>query len=214
MMHDWLVTWFGWVREWGYWGVAILMAMESSIFPVPSEVVIPPAAFLAARGEMSLVGVVIAGTLGSWVGSALTYLAARMVGRSFLDRWGRWMLLDGAKVERGEVLMRRFGLTGIFLARLLPVVRHVISIPAGLVRMPFGGFSLVTTVGAAVWCAVLAWAGERAARLHPDLLADPAALVRAIKADTLWIVGACVALAAGYLVMLRLTGGAERVQRR
>ena len=80
--------------------------------------------------------------------------------------------------------------------------------------MPFGGFSVVTTVGAAVWCAVLAWAGERAARLHPDLLSDPAALVRAIKADTLWIVGACVALAAGYLVMLRLTGAPGRVQRR
>jgi membrane protein DedA with SNARE-associated domain len=211
-MHDLLVTWFGWVREWGYWGVLVLMAMESSIFPVPSEVVIPPAAFLAARGEMSLEGVVIAGTIGSWVGSALTYVAARWVGRGFLERWGRWVLLDEVKLGRGEVLMRRFGLTGIFLARLLPVVRHVISIPAGLVRMPFAGFSVVTTVGAAVWCAVLAWAGDRAARLHPDLLSDPAALVRAIKADTLSIVGACVALAAGYVVMLRLTGG--RFQRR
>jgi len=211
-MHDLLVTWFGWVQDWGYWGVLVLMAMESSIFPVPSEVVIPPAAFLAVRGEMDLSGVVLAGTIGSWVGSALTYGVARLVGRGFLERWGRWVLLDAGKLERGEVLMARFGLTGIFIARLLPVVRHVISIPAGLVRMPFGGFSVVTTLGAAIWCSILAWAGDRAARRHPDLLSDPSSLVHAIKADTVWIVGGCVGLALVYVLMLRLTGGT--VQRR
>ena len=84
MLHELLQTWFNWVNDWGYWGVILLMAMESSIFPVPSEVVMPPAAFLAAQGKMNLWGVIAAGTFGSWLGSAITYAVSRAFGRPFM----------------------------------------------------------------------------------------------------------------------------------
>ena len=91
MMQHLIETWFHWVHEWGYGGVIVLMAMESSIFPVPSELVVPPAAILAAQGgNMSIVGVILAGTFGSWLGSALTYWAARFVGRPFVMKFGKY----------------------------------------------------------------------------------------------------------------------------
>ena len=88
-MHALIALWFGWVRDWGYAGIVVLMAMESSIFPVPSEVVIPPAAFWVSQGKMSFAGVVLAGTFGSWLGSAITYWVARWVGRALILKWGR-----------------------------------------------------------------------------------------------------------------------------
>src|SRR5436190_327852 len=95
MLQHLIEVWFRWVHDWGYVGVIILMAMESSIFPVPSEVVIPPAAILAAHqgGHMSLIGVVLAGTFGSWLGSAITYLMARVVGRRIIGRYGNYIFL-------------------------------------------------------------------------------------------------------------------------
>ena len=152
MLHDLLQTWFGWVQDWGYLGVVILMAMESSIFPVPSEIVIPPAAILAAsKGNMSLPGVILAGTFGSWLGSAITYWVAMLVGRPVIVRWGRYFFIPPDKLERAERFMHRYEAGGIFFARLLPVIRHLISIPAGIIRMGFLKFSILTTVGAAIW---------------------------------------------------------------
>ena len=93
MMHHLLEVWVGWVQHWGYFGIVILMAMESSIFPVPSEVVIPPAAFLAAQGHLNFSGVIIAGTVGSYLGSAITYWVSRLLGRPLILRYGRFVLL-------------------------------------------------------------------------------------------------------------------------
>ena len=101
-LHHLIEVWFGWVQNWGYWGIILLMAMESSIFPVPSEVVIPPAAFLAAQGEMNFWGVVIAGTVGSYLGSAITYLVSRAVGRPLVLRYGRYFFLSPEKLARAE----------------------------------------------------------------------------------------------------------------
>lgn len=125
-------------------GVIILMAMESSIFPVPSEVVIPPAAILSAQPDapMSFWGVVLAGTFGSWLGSAITYVVARVVGRPVIMRWGKFFFMPPHKVEKAELFLQRYEVSGVFFARLLPVIRHLISIPAGIVRMGFGVFSL------------------------------------------------------------------------
>ena len=156
-MHHLIEIWFQWVQDWGYWGVILLMAMESSIFPVPSEVVIPPAAFLAAQGKMSLWGVILAGTFGSWLGSAITYGVSRYAGRPFILKFGKYFFISPDKLERAEHFMARYEAGGIFFARLLPVVRHLISIPAGIVRMPFGKFSLMTVIGSAIWCLVKAW---------------------------------------------------------
>lgn len=205
MLHHLITVWFTWVQDWGYWGVILLMAMESSIFPVPSEVVIPPAAFLAAQGRMSLLGVVLAGTLGSWIGSAITYAISRWLGRPFVLRFGKYFFIKPDKLERAEVFMARYEAGGIFFARLLPVVRHLISIPAGIVRMPFGKFSLMTTVGSALWCSILAWYGKGVAERNPGLMTNPEALVETLKHESIGLVAGIAVIGALYFVMLRLT---------
>src|SRR5689334_2694981 len=151
MFHELLRTWFQWVEMWGYWGVFVLMAMESSIIPVPSEVVMPPAAYWAAQGRMSFAGVVLAGTLGSYVGSVISYWGARWLGVPFLKRYGKYFLLSPDKLDMAGRWVNQYGTAGIFVARLLPVVRHLISMPAGVFKMPFGRFSLVTILGAGIW---------------------------------------------------------------
>src|SRR6185436_12653358 len=179
-MHHLLTIWFQWVSDWGYLGVVILMAMESSIFPVPSEVVIPPAAILAAStGKMSIVGVILAGTFGSWLGSAITYWVALAVGRPVVERWGKYFFIPPDKLARAERFMHRYESGGIFFARLLPVIRHLISIPAGIIGMNFAKFSLMTVIGSALWCSVLAWLGGKVGRHDPDILKDPEALIAA-----------------------------------
>ena len=136
-MQSLIETWFSWVHEWGYGGVVLLMAMESSIFPVPSELVVPPAAILAAHGGggMTVPGVILAGTFGSWLGSAITYWTALLVGRPVVMRFGKYFMMPPHKVERAELFMHRYEGGGIFFARLLPVIRHLISIPAGIIRI-------------------------------------------------------------------------------
>jgi membrane protein DedA with SNARE-associated domain len=204
-MHHLIEIWFGWVLNGGYLGIIVLMAMESSIFPVPSEIVIPPAAFLAARGDLSFTGVILAGTLGSYLGSAITYWVSRVVGRPVIQRFGKFFFVGSDKLERAEVWLERYEAGGVFFARLLPVIRHLISIPAGIIRMNFWMFSLVTIVGSALWCAVLAYLGDKAYRAQPDLISNPEGLVQLIKAQSHWIVLFVGLLAILYLLVLRLT---------
>ena len=204
-MHHLLETWFTWVLTGGYTGIIVLMAMESSIFPVPSEIVIPPAAFLAARGDLSFTGVILAGTFGSYLGSAITYWISRAVGRPVIQRFGRFFFITTDKLERAEVWLERYEAGGVFFARLLPVIRHLISIPAGIVRMNFWMFSIVTIVGSALWCAVLAYLGDKAYRAQPDLISNPEGLVQLIKAQSHWIVLFVAVLAILYLLVLRLS---------
>src|SRR5207244_6511366 len=99
-MQHLLQIWFDWVLHGGYLGIIALMAMESSIFPVPSEIVIPPAAFLAAQGKLNIYGVVAAGTFGSWLGAAVSYWVALWLGRIVIARWGRFFFVSEAKLER------------------------------------------------------------------------------------------------------------------
>lgn len=204
-MHHLLEIWFGWVKDGGYPAIIILMAMESSIFPVPSEIVIPPAAFLAAQGHLSFTGVIVAGTFGSWLGAAITYWVALFVGRPVLQRFGKYFFIPPGKLERAEIWLQRYEAGGVFFARLLPVIRHLISIPAGIVRMNFWIFSAVTIVGSALWCTVLAFLGDQAYRAQPDLLQNPDALVHLMKAKSLMIVLFVAVLAVLYLLVLRLT---------
>lgn len=210
MFHEFLQTWLGWVQNWGYPGVIILMAMESSIFPVPSEVVIPPAAILAASGgQMSLTGVIVAGTFGSWLGSAITYWVALWVGRPVILRWGKYFLIPPEKLERAERFMHRYEAGGIFFARLLPVIRHLISIPAGIIRMGFLKFSVLTTVGAAIWCSVLAWLGGRVGdklRAAGQDPLNPEALIENVKHESLWIIATVVLICVLYMVAMRMSG--------
>ena len=203
-MHHLLETWFHWVLTGGYVGIIVLMAMESSIFPVPSEIVIPPAAFLAAQGKLSFTGVVLAGVLGSYLGSAITYWASRLIGRPLIVKYGRFVLVTPKKLEQAEQWLARYEAGGVFFARLLPVVRHLISIPAGIVRMNFGLFSFVTTAGSALWCWILAYLGDKAYRLEPELLTSPDALVRFIHGQSKGILLVVALFAALYMLGLRL----------
>lgn len=208
MLHDLIVQWFAWVHDWGYAGIVVLMAMESSIFPVPSEIVIPPAAFLAAQGKLSLWGVIAAGTFGSWLGASITYGVSRSAGRAVVARWGRWFLITPDKLDRAERFMHRYEAGGIFFSRLLPVVRHLIGIPAGLVRLDFKVFSIMTVLGSALWCGVLAWFGQKVGRDNPDALQDPMKLMAAVKAEAHWVLIAVAVLIVLYVVTMRLTAPA------
>jgi membrane protein DedA with SNARE-associated domain len=202
-MHHLLQIWFGWVQEWGYPGIILLMAMESSIFPVPSEIVIPPAAFLATQGRFNVWGVIAAGTFGSWLGASVTYWVSRWLGRIVIVKWGRLFMISEAKLMRAEQWLHRYEAGGIFFARLLPVIRHLISIPAGMVRMNFTTFSVMTVVGSALWCGVLAWFGQTA--ITPEMLRDPAGMALALKAKSHLIVAAVLVLCVLYFVVMRLT---------
>lgn len=217
MMQSLIEIWFRWVHDWGYGGVVILMAMESSIFPVPSELVVPPAAILAAQGgSMTVPGVILAGTFGSWLGSAITYWAAYFLGRPVVMKFGKYFFMPPAKVERAERFMHRYEGGGIFFARLLPVIRHLISIPAGIIRMGFLKFSVLTIIGSALWCWVLAVLGQKVgSKLEPSQMealkkgegVDLTHLIHAVKHESLWIVGAVVLVCVLYFVAMRLTEG-------
>jgi len=208
-MHHLIEVWFHWVHTGGYAAVFWLMALESTVFPIPSEVVIPPAAIVAATHQeagMSLVGVVVAGTLGSWFGSVIMYLVARWVGRAAMLRWGKYFFVPPEKLARAEVFMHRYEAGGIFFARLLPVIRHLISIPAGIIRMGFLKFSALTLVGAGVWCGVLAWLGGRVgAKLTSVQLQDADAIMKATKSESFPIVGAVLLVCALYFVAMKVT---------
>jgi membrane protein DedA with SNARE-associated domain len=203
-VHHLVETWFSWVLTGGYVGIVALMAMGSSPLPVPAEAVIPPAAFLAAQGRLSFTGVILAGTLGSYLGAAVVYWLSLVLGRPLVLRYGRYFLLKPEKLEKAEGWLERYESGGIFFARLLPIIRHFISIPAGIVRMNFGMFSVVTIAGSAIACAILAYLGDQAYRRQPDLLSNPAAMVHFIKAQSHWIALAVILFAALYLLVMRL----------
>ena len=199
MLHDLMVTWFEMSRDLGYLGVFLMMALESTIVPIPSEIIIPPAAYWAAQGHMSLPLVVLAGGLGSTFGSSLCYALTATLGRAFVKRWGRYFLLPPERLELAERWLSEYALFGVFLARLFPVVRHLIGFPAGLIKMPLLPFITVTFVGSTLWCAILAVFGAKTLGKHPDLLSDPAALSHAIKADLGWFVGLVALVGGGWL---------------
>ena len=159
--------------RYGYPLVALLMAIESTVLPVPSELIIPPAAHKAWNGDglvflgghytgwPAQAGIVIAGAACSWLGATIMYWASRWAGRPLVMRYGKFVFIPPGKVEGAERWTAHYGATGIFISRLLPVVRHLIGIPAGIVRMDYRIFSLYTLLGSAVWCAVLCWVGVK-----------------------------------------------------
>ena len=153
---DWLVTTIG---AMGYPGIFLLMAMESSVLPVPSELVMPPAGYLAQRGEMNIVAAILCGTFGSLVGAYVNYFAARHLGRPLLLKYGRYVWITEEKFTRVENFFLKHGEISTFLGRLLPVVRHLISLPAGLAGMGHLRFSLYTLLGAGIWVTVLTFIG-------------------------------------------------------
>ena len=205
-MHHVFATVLEWVRDFGYLGVAVLMAIESSILPLPSEIVIPPAAYWASQGRMTLPGVVIAGTIGSYVGAMVMYSVSRWLGGPIVMRWGKYVGISPEKVERSERFLHRYEVGAIFFARLLPVVRHLIGIPAGIAKMRILPYSLATIAGSALWCTVLAWFGYHVLGSEPKLIEDPDAIIRVLHEKSRVIVAGIAVLALLYFAMLWLTG--------
>ena len=151
-------TWF--INQCSYVGVFLLMTLESMVAPVPSELVMPFAGFLIFTGEFSVVPVLVASTLGSILGSLLSY-GMGMLGKPVVLRYGRYLLLNVHHLEWTEQFFLRHGGKTIFISRFIPVVRHLISIPAGLARMPLTPFILYTAVGATLWNMFLTYLGFR-----------------------------------------------------
>lgn len=153
----------------GYPGIVALMAIESSILPLPSELVMPPAGYWVAKGRMSLPIVLVCGTAGSVIGALANYWIAQLLGRAFVRRFGRYVLLSEHSLERAERYFATHGEISTLVGRLLPVIRHLISIPAGIARMPLERFVTYTAAGAFAWCAVLTGIGYFLGR-HEDVL--------------------------------------------
>jgi membrane protein DedA with SNARE-associated domain len=200
MLHrliEWLITWYqGALEAGGYPLIALLMAIESSVFPLPSELVIPPAAHIAhSTGRFSLLWIVVAGAVGSWVGATAMYWVSRLAGRPFVLRYGRYVFISPEKVAGAERWAARFGGFGIFAARLLPVVRHLIGIPAGVVRMDFKVYSLYTVAGSTLWCAVLCWLGIKMGQ-------DEQLMKGELHRVTLWLAGLLVVVGTMYYFLV------------
>jgi membrane protein DedA with SNARE-associated domain len=176
----------------GYPLIAALMAIESTFIPIPSELIIPFAAQRAhATGSLALPGIVLAGTLGSWVGATIMYWASRAAGRPLILRYGGYFLVPEAKLHAAERWAAKFGAFGVFVARLLPVVRHLIGIPMGIVKMDFVKYSIFTLLGSCIWCAVLTWVGVQAGN-------DPKLLQGDLHRITLWLAVALAVLGSLY----------------
>ena len=161
-MSDWIVRL---IEQSGYLGIGFLMFLETVFPPIPSEVIMPVAGVAAAQGKLSIGLVIAAGTAGAMLGNLFWYLAARALGiirlRPFIDRWGRWLTLSWPEVQRAE---RWFGTNGtmfVMLGRLVPTVRSLVSIPAGLLKMRFSRFFIASTIGTGLWTAFLAIAGKK-----------------------------------------------------
>jgi membrane protein DedA with SNARE-associated domain len=155
-----LIQWMEeFVTTYGYAAIFLLMLLESACIPFPSEVTMMVGGWYAADGRLSFFWVVVAGVLGNLVGSWLAYWGGRTLGRGFLDKYGRYVLIRSHDIDRAEVWWERRGEAATFFSRLLPVIRTFISVPAGMARMPFGRFTLYTFLGVIPWTLGLTWLG-------------------------------------------------------
>jgi membrane protein DedA with SNARE-associated domain len=189
-----IIAWYlGALKSGGYSVIVLLMVIESSVAPLPSEFVIPPAAHLAYTHQipLSLWGIVVAGALGSWLGATIMYWFSRLAGRPLVMRYGKYIFIPPEKVEKAERWSAHYGSMGIFISRLLPVVRHLIGIPAGIVRMNYLKFSLFTLLGSAIWCSVLCYVGVKAGQ-------DEQLMRGELHHVTLWLGGAMLVLGGMY----------------
>jgi membrane protein DedA with SNARE-associated domain len=143
----------------GYPGIFLLMAMESSIIPVPSELIMPPAGYLAYQGQMNMAVAILCGTVGSLIGAYINYGVSHYLGRPLILKYGKYVLIPPDKFERVERFFLQHGEISTFIGRLLPVIRHLISIPAGVAGMNHLKFSLYTLLGAGIWCTILTLIG-------------------------------------------------------
>ncbi len=192
-LTSWLVDTIG---SMGYTGIISLMFLESSFFPFPSEVVMPPAGYLAWKGEMSLSLVLISGIAGSLLGALFNYWLAVKLGRPFLLKYGKYFFISPESIDKADKFFSKHGHVSTLVGRLLPVIRQYISLPAGIARMPMKTFMLFTTIGAGAWVVVLTFAGYLLGE-HQDMLKEYLHVI------TLACVGLAVIIAGGYILYIR-----------
>ena len=191
---------------WGLAFVFVFMAVESSFIPFPSEVVMIPAGFLCARGEMGPIWLAIAvGVAGSVAGAYANYFLALRLGRPFLERWGKYFFVKPEPLAKACETFNRYGAATTFVCRLIPVIRQLISIPAGISRMPLAEFTAFTALGAGIWTAVLAFAGYAAGRSVADIsyLELVTRGKEAVSAHAPWAIALALVLAAVYVALRR-----------
>ena len=165
-MENWVASI---IESLGYFGVAFLMFVENLFPPIPSEVIMPLAGYISAKGQLSIVLVIIAGTFGSVLGAIFWYFVARWLGAERLRRWarrhGRWITLGTSDIDKAEHWFERHGVSVIFFGRLVPTIRTVVAIPAGLFGMKLGRYLLFTALGSVIWTGALAligwWLGSK-----------------------------------------------------
>jgi membrane protein DedA with SNARE-associated domain len=192
------------LNQGGYWLIGALMALESTIVPIPSETIVPPAAYLArTHGGLSIAGVVFAATLGSWVGASVMYWGARWLGRPLVMRLAPYVGLSVPKIELAERWSAHYGWAGVFFSRLLPVIRHLIGIPGGILRLDFRWYAAATLAGSLLWCSVLAWLGATVGD-HPELLKG------SLHRFLMLVVAVAAVLGALYYVFVQRPARAER----
>ena len=197
---------------WGLVFIFVFMAVESSFIPFPSEVVMIPAGFLAARGELTgapataLVLAIAVGLLGSLAGAYVNYFLALWVGRPFLERYGRWLFIKPEPLARACEVFNRYGAATTFVCRLVPVIRQLISIPAGIARMKLGSFTLFTGLGAGLWTAILALVGFGLGRTAGDITyLELVTRGKALAGANLpWVILGALVLVGAYVAASRL----------
>ena len=147
------------IFDWGYIGIFLLMAIESSFIPFPSEIVLIPAGYLASEGEMSISLIMLSGVGGSMVGAFINYFLALLVGRRVLELYGKYIFISNKSLDKMDAFFAKHGHISTFIGRLIPGIRQLISIPAGLAKMNIVQFSLFTALGAGIWALVLTLLG-------------------------------------------------------
>lgn len=181
------------VSQLGYAGIVVMMFLESSFFPFPSEVVMVPAGYLAAQGEMNFIAVILCGIIGSILGAWLNYYLAIKLGKPLLHKFGKWLFLTEEKLVKVEKYFSKHGEISTFVGRLLPVIRQYISFPAGLSRMNLAVFSFYTGLGAGIWVTILTIIGY--------LVGENQQLVSQYTHDVLIaVVSACTLISVVYIV--------------
>lgn len=180
------------ISQSGYWGIAGLMAIESACIPIPSEVIMPFSGYLVFLGRFRLIWVALAGALGCNAGSIVAYAVGATGGRALVEKYGRYVLISQKDLELADRWFARFGDWTVFFARLLPVVRTFIALPAGVARMNFVRFNVYTFIGSFPWCLALAYAGVKLGanwdRLSPYFHRFDDAIVLAVILAAAWFV--------------------------
>lgn len=196
MFHQFVVWLSDTVSQWGYSGIVVLMTLESSFFPFPSEVVIPPAAYSAANGGMNFGLIVLSGIAGSILGAVINYVLALYLGRPFLVKYGRYVLVSEKSLAKADAFFVRYGSISMFVGRLLPGIRQYISLPAGLARMNFPLFCAATGLGAGIWVLVLACIGYWFGKNEELMMSN-------LRMGSILLAGCCVVIALVYWLRRR-----------